>query len=248
LRITSSPRDFDREIREAAETERTTVRHAQPISPGALFASLASLPPGARDAALEKRLRIGGAPNHEDPPGPGLIGYHPSGVAPIVRALAEVPVGPDDVFVDLGSGLGKVVILAALLTGAFARGIEVQQPLVARARRTARRLGVDVRFTCADMRDADLRDGTVFYLYAPCGRPALRPVLDRLHAVAQERTIVVCALGIDLDGARWLVNRGVDAFWLSIYESAIPHVAPRERRRTSPLSPQALAVAFERRG
>jgi SAM-dependent methyltransferase len=211
-----------------------------------LLSWLARLPPGARDAALEKRLGIAECVPLATPPGQHLIGYHASGVAPIVRALVEVPVASDDVFVDLGSGLGKVVVLAALLTGAIARGIELQPSLVDRARASAARLGVDVCFTVGDVRDAYLNDGTVFFLYAPFTGPVLSDVLDRLRDVAERRAIVVCALGIDLDHARWLARRNLEAFWLSIYDSRVPAVRPRRVNTPSPIPPLAEAIAFER--
>ena len=175
-----------------------------------------------------------------------MIGYHAAGVAPIVRALLEVPVTAGDVLVDLGSGLGKVVLLARMLTGATARGVEVRPALVDGARAAAARLGVDARFTCADAREADLDDGTVFFLYAPFTGPVLASVLSRLEAVARARPIDVCALGLDLERlASWLVPRTIDAFWLTIYDSA-RHGAGRVRAEGTPVSAAAEAVAFER--
>lgn len=158
-----------------------------------------------------------------DSPGDHLVGYHASGVDPILHALAEARVGPDDVVIDLGAGLGKVVFLAHLLTGATARGIELQASLVHRACWAASRLELSpsrVSFVHGDARTADLADGTLFFLYAPFTGQVLAEVLDRLREVARHHPIVVCALGIDLDrDARWLRARSVDAFWLTIYDS-----------------------------
>jgi SAM-dependent methyltransferase len=210
----------------------------------ALLEWLASLPPDARDAAIEEHLGIAEDLPPAAPPGEHLVGYHASGVAAIVRALIEVPATPDDVLVDLGSGLGKVVLLAALLAGAKARGIELQPSLVDRARANALRLGVNVHFTEGDVRDAYLDDGTVFYLYDPFTGPVLSAVLDRLRAVAERHAIVVCALGVDLGRAPWLARREVDAFWLSIYDSHLPKVSPRVRKASS-LAAQAAAIALE---
>jgi SAM-dependent methyltransferase len=220
-----------------------------PLRGSALLEWLASLPPDARDAALEAHLGVAFPAPLPAPPGDHLIGYHASGVAAIVRALIEVPVAPGDVVVDLGAGLGKVVLLARLLTGAIARGIEIQPALVERARGAASRLGVDVGFTHADVREADLDDGTVFFMYAPFVGPVLTEVLDRLRGLAARRGIVVCALGVDLDReAPWLVRRPIDAFWLAIYDSALPGAAPRPWRERSPaLGPCADAVALDRR-
>jgi SAM-dependent methyltransferase len=188
---------------------------------------LASLSEDAREAAVEAHLGIDGAAD-TSLPGDHMLGYHPSGVDPVLRALAEVPVRADDVFIDVGCGRGKVVLLAALVTGAKARGVELQPALVLRARAAAARLGVDARFDCADARDADLEDGTVFYFYTPFTGPVLAVVLERLRRVAERRAIVVCALGFDVT-ASWLVRRDVDHFWLTIYDSAIDAVAARPR-------------------
>ncbi len=151
-----------------------------------------------------------------------LIGYHASGTEPILQALWEAPVTDQDVFVDLGSGLGKVVLLARKLTGATARGIEIQPELVRRARRIAARLGIDALFEHADVREADLAEGTVFYLYDPFTGPVLAAALERLRDVARRHPIVVCALGVDLERvAPWLERRAQDSFWLAIYDSRI---------------------------
>lgn len=214
----------------------------------ALCAFLASLPPAARDAAVERHLGLGEA--DDAAPGEHRVGYHPSGVAPIVRALIEAPVTADDVFVDIGSGLGKAVLLARLLTGATARGVEIQPSLIERARRAAARLGVEVSFTCGEAQHADLDDGTVFFLYAPFTGPVLAEVMARLELVARRRAIVICALGLDLPRrARWLRPRPTDAFWLTIYDAALPGAAPRPEATRPPLSSEAaLAIAEERGG
>lgn len=151
------------------------------------------------------------------PPGEHLIGYHASAIEPILRVAREV--STDDVFIDLGCGPGKVVLTVSALTGARARGIEVQPELVERARRAAERLDINAEFVLADARDADLDDGTVFYLYLPFTGPVLDRVLEKLHAIALLRPIVVCALGVDLERFAWLRRRELDEFWLAIYDA-----------------------------
>jgi SAM-dependent methyltransferase len=219
------------------------------LQPGAgLIAWLSSIPAPERDTAIERHLGIATPAPSSAPPGAHLIGYHASGVAVIVRALIEVPVVADDVVVDLGAGLGKVVLLARLLTGAVAIGIELQPDLVNRARAAAASLGLDACFHQGDARAAPLDSGSVFFLYAPFTGPALAEVVERLHAVARSHAIVVCALGIDLDRdrqSRWLVPRVVESFWLTIYDSVVPGVAARPPR-VSPLGRHADIIAFER--
>jgi SAM-dependent methyltransferase len=144
---------------------------------------------------------------------PDLVPFHESSDEAIAESLREACVGPGDVFVDLGAGLGKVVA-AAKKTGAVARGIEIQPELAARARA----LGIDV--VCADARDADLDDGTVFYLYVPFTGAVLEAVMKRLHAVAKKHPIRICTLSLDLERtASWLKRRPLDSFWLAIYDS-----------------------------
>jgi SAM-dependent methyltransferase len=160
----------------------------------------------------------------------------------------EAPVTAEDVFVDLGAGLGKVVLLAHLLVGATARGVELQPDLVLRARAAAAKCGADVRFELGDARQADLEDGTVFFLYVPFTGPVLAEMLERLRSIASRRAIVVCTLGLDLDrDAPWLARRGIDSFWLAIYDSVVSGVPPR-RTEGRGLPDRALAdvVAFER--
>jgi SAM-dependent methyltransferase len=207
---------------------------------------LSGLPEHARDAAIERFLGIDDPSVSAAPPGEELIGYHASGVASVVRALIEVPVSLDDVVVDLGAGLGKVVFLTRLLTGARARGIELQAGLVDRARASAKRLELDVPFAHGDVRESDIDDGTVFFLYLPFTGSALTDVVRRLHAVAIRRAIVVCALGVDLGReASWLAPRPTDSFWLTIYDSTVADASPRPERTAALSGANANRVAFE---
>jgi hypothetical protein len=211
-----------------------------------LLAWLATIAPAERERSIERLLGIDDYPLEPSPLGAELVGYIPSGIASIVRATFDAPVTRRDVFVDLGAGLGKAAMVVHLLTGARVRGVEVQPNLVARARARADDLGLTgVSFVEADAREADLDDGTVFFLYLPFTGAVLRTVLERLHGIARRRDIVVCTLGLDLPKSPWLTPRETDAFWLSIYDGC-PHARrsgpPRE---PSPLSPLAQTVVFE---
>jgi len=216
---------------------------------------LCSLPAAERDRALEKHLGLDEPTSRGDAesPGPDLIGYHPSSVAAIVRALVDVPVRASDVLVDLGAGLGKVVLLAHLLTGASCRGIELQSELVSRSRAAARRLGLtlgpELELSQGDARQAELQPGTVFYLYAPFTGAALSEVLARLERVANQRAIAICALGLDLPrNVRWLAPRPSDSFWLTVYDSVVSGVPARMpgARDSALYSCSTDTVIFER--
>jgi SAM-dependent methyltransferase len=86
-------------------------------------------------------------------------------VADAMLRLAGVT--KDDVVYDLGSGDGRIVILAAQKYGARGVGIELDPRLVAIARQIAREGGVAerVRFIEGDLFAADISSATVVTLY-----------------------------------------------------------------------------------
>lgn len=87
---------------------------------------------------------------------------------PVVETMLEVAdLTPEDTLYDLGSGDGRIPILAAGRYGAAAVGVEIQDSLVARSRRNARRAGVAerVRFIHGDLFETDLRPASVVTLY-----------------------------------------------------------------------------------
>ncbi len=213
-----------------------------------LLAWIAEHPSDSRDRALEELLgiarpvdQLGGAPGADRMP------YMPSAIAPVVRAVLDVPITRDDVFVDLGAGLGKAAMAVHLLTGARARGVELQPALVAAANARARELALDgVEFVQADALEADLDDATVVFLYLPFTGDVLAGVLRRLEAVARRRQLVICTLGLDLRGADWIAARPTEEFWLSIYDSRVPGAVPRPPGSPSPLAALGEAIAAER--
>jgi cyclopropane fatty-acyl-phospholipid synthase-like methyltransferase len=86
-------------------------------------------------------------------------------VADAMLRLARV--GPNDVVYDLGSGDGRILILAAQKYGARGVGIEIDRRLV----ELSRRIAIDgevadrVRFVEGDLFTADLSEATVVTLY-----------------------------------------------------------------------------------
>lgn len=114
----------------------------------------------------------------------------------LLDLIDQCALGPDDVFYDLGSGLGQVVLLIHLLTGAKAKGVEIEPTFCHFAQEQAAALGLTgVEFVNSDARAADYQDGTVFFLFTPFRGQLLRAVLTRLEAAAQGRSIRVCTFG-----------------------------------------------------
>ena len=87
---------------------------------------------------------------------------------PVVEAMLKLArVRADDVVYDLGSGDGRIVILAAQEYGARGVGIELQAPLVRRARQIAKDGAVADRVTFieGDLFTADISPATVVTLW-----------------------------------------------------------------------------------
>lgn len=145
-----------------------------PHLPRAVRSRLARLRTGAV-ALLDRALDIdtGGIVELEelDLPDFEREGYEGSGWLDLTRMLRRGEIRPGDVFLDLGSGKGRIVLLAARLPFARVIGVEIAEELTAIARRNLarcrlrRRCG-EVELVTADARDYRIPDDvTVVYLY-----------------------------------------------------------------------------------
>jgi precorrin-6B methylase 2 len=155
---------------------------------------------------------------------PEMVFYQPTPVRHILEMIRVSGLSEDDVLIDLGSGLGHVPMLASILTGARAIGIEIDAAYVRCARECADDLGLErVAFVEQDAREADMSAGTVFHLYTPFTGGMLRAVLDRLRREGERRAIHVCTLGPCAEVVaeqRWLhATTNVDAERISCYRT-----------------------------
>ena len=104
----------------------------------------------------------------------------PDEVVEAMLRLADV--GANDVVYDLGSGDGRIPIMAARRFGARGVGIDLDPRLVAEATRNAQGAGVAdrVRFVEADIFEADISPATVVTLYLLTSiNERLRPKLQK---------------------------------------------------------------------
>jgi predicted RNA methylase len=114
-------------------------------------------------------------------PAPNLADFVPTPMEVAERMLQLAEVTKDDVVYDLGSGDGRIVILAARRYGTRAVGIEIDPALVALSQRNAKRAGVDalVSFRRQDALTVDLSAATVVTLYLSVeSNRRLRPALQ----------------------------------------------------------------------
>jgi cyclopropane fatty-acyl-phospholipid synthase-like methyltransferase len=80
-------------------------------------------------------LHAGAPPKERSVREAEMIAYQPTPARAILALIKHANLCRDDVFYDLGSGLGRVVMLVALLSGARAIGIEFEPAYVSYAKR-----------------------------------------------------------------------------------------------------------------
>lgn len=217
---------MDESLRLRARTARAEIESGV-LRGASLLELLLSVPFLDRDVWTDELLGIEQAPPDIPDLPRGSVPYLPSGVEEVLTMVLEAPVQPDDHLVDLGSGLGRVLILAHLLSGARASGVEIQEHLVRSARARCAELALAaISFVHANAADAEL-DGSIFFLYAPFNGQMLTRVLRRLEHVARRRPIVLCAVGLEFRDVPWLVPRRTSSVSLTLYDSCVPGVPNR---------------------
>lgn len=150
----------------------------------------------ALDTFVNGLLAVGVAPKETRVREPEMVPYQPTPARVLLELVKTVDLARDDVFYDLGSGLGQVPILVHLLTGARTKGVEFEPAYCHYAQQCAKRLNLSrVEFINLDAREADYADGRVFFLYTPFEGQLLQVVLDRLRDESGRRPIQVCAYG-----------------------------------------------------
>jgi predicted RNA methylase len=125
--------------------------------------------------------------------------YEPTPVAQAQALLDLSPLPPaSTTFVDLGAGMGRVVLLAARRPFRAVIGVEVSPALVEIARenvasvRDPRRVATDVKIVRADASGyAFPRGDLVVFMYNPFRAPILNAVLATLAAAEEPREVVL---------------------------------------------------------
>jgi hypothetical protein len=196
--------DGDRE-----SADRTRARIEGGVErPSTFRDALERVVPAERDAWFDAVLNLGELPADGPELPRGCVPYLPCPVDAVLRAVDRADVGASDVFVDVGSGLGRAAILAHLLTEAPAIGVEIQSALASAARDLAARLRLPAVATVsgdAPERIGAVSAGTVFFLYCPFGGSRLARFLAALEPLAKTRMLRVCCVDLVLpDAPSWL--------------------------------------------
>jgi hypothetical protein len=219
----------------AARIRSWLVSHV--ATPESFRVALTRVPPEQRDSWLDLVLGIEALPDDGPHLPRGCVPYLPCSVDAVLRMVEQADVGSRDVFVDIGSGLGRAAILTHLLTGAGSIGLEIQPHLVHASRDLTSRLNVSrcpvVRGDAARLAGY-ITIGSVFFLNCPFGGARLAQVLDDLESIAQTRPIRVCALHLPLPPRAWLTRVLPPSADLEVYRSTPLEGAPRSLPGTGP--------------
>lgn len=111
-------------------------------------------------------------------------GYQPEDYWYVRREISLARLTVDDVFYDIGCGMGRILCVAARKRLKGCVGVELLEDLCDRARDNAQRLRrrrAPVHVVCDDVLNVDLSEGTVFFLYNPFGGETLAAFLERLR-------------------------------------------------------------------
>ena len=208
----------------AALVRSLIVSHRAP--PATVRAALAKVPPRDRDAWLDAVLDLDALPDDDRSALPrDCVPYLPCPVDALLRMVDHAGIRSSDVFVDVGSGLGRAAALVHLLTGAAAIGLEIQPSLVLASRALATRLNLS-RLSFIEGDAASLAGyiviGSVFFLNCPFSGERLKRVLAALEPIARTRQLRLCCIHLPLPPSPWLTLASRPSGDLAIYRSADP--------------------------
>lgn len=138
--------------------------------------------------------RLFRAPTEGDlpPPQAESVGYQPLPWTLVRKALDGLALGPDDVFLDYGAGMGRALLMAARRGPRRVIGVELLETLVEGARHNmktaARRLRCPVEVHVGDASTWVVPDDvTAVYLFNPFFGATMEQTLARLRESLERR-------------------------------------------------------------
>jgi hypothetical protein len=127
---------------------------------------------------------------------PEMVFYQQTPMRVILELMDLAQLEPDNVFFDIGSGLGQIGLLVNLISQATTYGIEYEPAYCNYAKVCASALNLlNVHFINMDARKADYSQGTVFFLYTPFEGSMLNDVLSILKTASPNRSIRIFTYG-----------------------------------------------------
>ncbi len=182
---------------------------------------LADLKPVEIDPFVSRLFEVHAVPSRETERIAGMVHYLPSPFRSI-RELA-VRLGSDDLFVDVGSGLGLVPLLVAWLSGARTRGVEIEPAYHRRAEEIRARFpSLNVELVLSDCRAISYADATFVYVYDTIRDSLLDELLARIRSDSSGRVVRFASRGMStpaFDRAPWLEKLELTPSEVAIYRS-----------------------------
>lgn len=193
------------------------------VSAHSFRAELEAVPWRDRDGWLDRRLGLGELPDD----GPHLprdgVAYLPSPVHALQKLADSLRLGPEDVVIDVGSGVGRAAVFLHWLTGATVVGLEIQPQLVATHRELIARHGLErvsvVEGDAAVLLEAQ-RGATALAMYCPFSGARLTRALRSIEALARERALRIGCIDLPLPACAWLEPLPSDGE-VTVYRSCV---------------------------
>ena len=158
---------------------------------------------------------------------PEMVYYQKTPARIVFELTEKCDFAEEDVFFDLGSGLGQVAILINFLTGIKTKGIEIEPSFCDYARRCAAEFKLsNVSFINDDARNADYSEGTIFFMFTPFKGKILDDVLEILRQQSEQRKIKIITYGhctAHVASQSWLefaTPNNDEIFKLSVFKSS----------------------------
>ena len=147
-------------------------------------------------------------PEPTKPLEPEMVFYQKTPARVVFDMADKAELRSGDVFFDIGSGLGQVVILTNLISNAQARGVEYEPAYCNYAAACAQQLSLpEVEFINSEAQNADYSKGTVFFMYTPFNGKMMEAVLEALKKRSKKKVIKVFTYGpcsVQVSGQQWL--------------------------------------------
>ncbi|MDX1608090.1 MAG: methyltransferase domain-containing protein [Candidatus Spechtbacterales bacterium] len=124
------------------------------------------------------------------------IRHAPTHYSKIQMMLNILRPDKNDVFYDLGSGYGRVVLYTALMTRAQCFGVELIEDRLQKGREAARKLKLkNAEFLSGNVLDQNLNIANIFFLFNPFKGSVLTKVVEKLKDISDEKKITVIIWG-----------------------------------------------------
>lgn len=148
------------------------------------------------DIFINRLLSLPYMPEQTRPLEPEMVFYQKTPARIIFELMKKARLTKNDVFFDIGSGLGQVTMLVNLLAGIRTVGVEFDPAFCKYSEECAVTLGLqDVAFFNVDAREADYSHGTIFFMYTPFSGKMLQNVLDILRKESLKKEIRIITYG-----------------------------------------------------